>query len=549
MESYPKRRSRSGCTECRSRHRKCDEARPSCSSCRRSGKECTYEVRLSWGGRPFHKSRFGDCLRRDPGLVQVPVTSPSVTRQAFVYGSSISQPNQQSPADDGSQSGSWEETGVTLTNTSQTLSMFESSFNSTNNRIIKNPDTLQWLHPDYRSLLDHFTSSTTRSLSCHKAAQRDFCSVLLPMALQTPHLLVAILSLAATHRVSLGLEQNQIQLDLLKAASLSQLKDVLAQPEPALNDATVATTLTLCMTDVVSHGRSPDSWRIHLQGAAAMISEHLQSVIASPNSLTFATSLLWRWFFSIETVSLLCGNLAVSPVSRTGIQIQRIFGIDGIDDLAGFSSSLVPVFNDINILAIQSEAEIYQNQSAITSQTAQPNNLLIERCHRAIREVSEKLASVRKPRFRPGVDGLLSSVHLTDFAALDETYHHVALLQLYRRVLNLPSSSPLVQTSVDQIISRVSSMHFLEEACPGVAVLQPLFSAGCEAHRPTDRDKISGLLCRMESRYGMGNVRSARGFLEELWAMRDASGDLEGRVRWDKVMGLCSYYSGFGVYA
>ncbi|EGE86801.2 C6 finger domain-containing protein [Blastomyces dermatitidis ATCC 18188] len=519
MKKSQKRRSRSGCTECRRRHRKCDETRPSCSSCRITGRECSYEVRLLWGGRPFRKSRFGDCLSQDPNLTRVPVsTSSDFSGRAFVYGSGCES------------SGQLSHPKATILTHSETTA---------GNQIIRNPDLLSWLHPTYRSLLDHFISSTTRALSCHKVVQQDFCAVLVPMALQTPYLLVALLSLAATHRVSLGIEQNLTELDLLSTTSLNQLQNVLSQPNFHLDDATIATTLTLCFTEIVSDGRSPGSWRLHLQGAAAMISEHLKTVKVPLDSLPSATSLLWRWYFSMETVSLLCGNLSVPPSSRAGLLIQDIFEHDEIDDLAGFPSSLVPIFKNINRLTM--ESGYTQNQpgninATSTTQPSQPSNSIIDRCHQIINEINIMLLTAKVPRFRPNVDSTLTSVHRSDFTALDETYHHAALLQLYRRVLNLPSSNLLVQSSVGQIIRRISSMHFLDEACPGVAVLQPLFSAGCEAYQEADRENIRILLCRMGLRYGMGNVRSALGFLEDLWYMRDANSDSEGRVRWDKVM-------------
>lgn len=67
----PGSRSRSGCNECRRRRRKCDEVKPTCSNCRRSKKTCSYLTQLSWGGRSFVKSRFGECLSRDVDLVRV----------------------------------------------------------------------------------------------------------------------------------------------------------------------------------------------------------------------------------------------------------------------------------------------------------------------------------------------------------------------------------------------------------------------------------------------------------------------------------------------
>src|SRR5437773_462296 len=83
-------------------------------------------------------------------------------------------------------------------------------------------------------------------------------------------------------------------------------------------------------------------------------------------------------------------------------------------------------------------------------------------------------------------DASLSSSHRADFLTLNEAFHHAALLQLYSRILSLPSSSPPIQTSVRQIIKLVSSMNFLHKPCPCAAVLLPVFTAGCESCQPAD---------------------------------------------------------------
>lgn len=67
----PGTRSRNGCAECRRRRRKCDEHKPACSNCRRAEKTCSYVTQLSWGGRSFGKSRFGECLGKDSRLVRL----------------------------------------------------------------------------------------------------------------------------------------------------------------------------------------------------------------------------------------------------------------------------------------------------------------------------------------------------------------------------------------------------------------------------------------------------------------------------------------------
>lgn len=71
------RRSRKGCNECRRRHWKCNEAKPSCAYCQSVGRPCVYSRQLSWGGRSFKKSRFGKCL--DLGATTINITSPNGT--------------------------------------------------------------------------------------------------------------------------------------------------------------------------------------------------------------------------------------------------------------------------------------------------------------------------------------------------------------------------------------------------------------------------------------------------------------------------------------
>ncbi|KIW01021.1 hypothetical protein, variant [Verruconis gallopava] len=59
MQRIAKRpRSRFGCTQCRDRHRKCDEKRPSCGFCEERELKCSYETVLKWSN-PGSISTFG----------------------------------------------------------------------------------------------------------------------------------------------------------------------------------------------------------------------------------------------------------------------------------------------------------------------------------------------------------------------------------------------------------------------------------------------------------------------------------------------------------
>nr|POE63708.1 adhesion and hyphal regulator 1 [Quercus suber] len=47
----PKKRSRTGCWNCKRRKVKCGEEHPACANCVKSGETCDYSIRLNWGGR------------------------------------------------------------------------------------------------------------------------------------------------------------------------------------------------------------------------------------------------------------------------------------------------------------------------------------------------------------------------------------------------------------------------------------------------------------------------------------------------------------------
>ena len=64
------KRSWSGCSRCKKRRQKCDEARPTCGRCSTANVECVYEVKLRWGGRSFNQSRFGECISESSDKVK-----------------------------------------------------------------------------------------------------------------------------------------------------------------------------------------------------------------------------------------------------------------------------------------------------------------------------------------------------------------------------------------------------------------------------------------------------------------------------------------------
>jgi hypothetical protein len=409
-------------------------------------------------------------------------------------------------------------------------------------QIPRNPDHLSGLAPNCRHLLDYFAQKVTRAFSLHTAVQSRFCSTYIPMALQAPtgsHLLAAMLSLSAIHRKHAGVDQSEDLVAYLRYQSVKQLKlPVIGQSREA-DDIAMATTLMLCLSEIMSGGEKPNSWRLHLQGAAAIQRGMDEADKNNPNAMeTPIRSFLRRWSVALEVLALLCG----APMSESDVQfVLYVAKPDGgehyIDEFHGFTTKLVPVFGEINLMTIKLHTNQTSGQTPTSPEPAATPEIR-KRCFILIKYI-ESMINEKDHKFHSVIQSSITPSDRSSFTYLNEAYHHVALLQIYVRILNLPSYAPIVQLSVKRTIYCISNMNLSLEACPAVAILQPVFTAGCEACEISDRESVVEYLGTLERAYGMGNVSVARDFLRELWGQRDARQERNVRLRWDEFMRKC----------
>jgi hypothetical protein len=76
-------------------------------------------------------------------------------------------------------------------------------------------------------LFDHFMTSTLRIFHDSQTVQQEIKTIMVPMATDTNHgfsLLAAIISLAATHRMNLGLSSDQPEVDYWRDMSIGHLR-------------------------------------------------------------------------------------------------------------------------------------------------------------------------------------------------------------------------------------------------------------------------------------------------------------------------------------
>ncbi|KAF7563307.1 hypothetical protein G7046_g816 [Stylonectria norvegica] len=375
------------------------------------------------------------------------------------------------------------------------------------------------LHPlstRFRNLLGYFQFQMSRSFSCHEGIQHSICSTLIPMAVSSPHLMAAMLCAAASHRLSVGLEQSLDDVVRLRSIAIQRLNFALASSDHHDSITALGTSLVLCMSEIVSPEATGGDWRVHLSGSSAL----LQRLDGLSRHTASSMQFMRRFYSSLKVIAAGCG---------TG-DVRHLFDEDSdkdndyIDDLAGFSTKPVPIFESISSM----DRDIENHTSLFGASTFDFLSASLFPQYLQLIDQVQTMRALRRLKFRPELKDSLSANTQTDFGLLDEAHHHMALLQLYERVDSLagPVSSHSAQESVKRIIACIGGMDIAARPCPGVATLPPLFAAGCAAANSQDRNQILGLLLHVRACFGMGNVTSTSRFLEARWRLCKTGGFL-----------------------
>lgn len=389
------------------------------------------------------------------------------------------------------------------------------------------------LPQEFQSLFDYFVHSMTVSISCHKGIQDEICSVIVPMALEVPYLLSATLALAAAHRQTSGFGEGDCQLELMKGRSLKQLRLVLDGFNPTESDQVLATILLLCMAEVISPTAGASSWRSHLYGAATLFSRSSSTGGASVSNIS---GFLRRKYRALQAIALACCSkkfdAQISPISSPS---EEVFGGDDdhiteIDDLAGYSTDLRPIFQEINELERNQNDQYRDDGFSCACAPGPPhfdcNSPLEHTSHILFDRIRLLMVEKKKTSWkdRNGDAGRLPRHICRDLCMLDEAYHHMALLQVFQRgSLSVPVH--VIDDSRRSVLRLLSSLTYQASPCPSVAALPPLFVAGILCTEDSDRAQVRSLLKTMWVNYGMGNVRTCRNVLQEWWRQQDERPD------------------------
>jgi hypothetical protein len=350
------------------------------------------------------------------------------------------------------------------------------------------------------------------------------------MAVSYPPLLSALMALSAIHRNSLY-SPNPLQGDIpreiitLKASSISRLRSELLATtlDGNTREAVLATALTLCMCDIHSGADQPRSWRLHLQGANAILSS-ISTGLSSNLEINTQGWLLKRWYTSIEVLAAISskglrdsGSLDISTLHRNEDMGNKNNNIEIIlDDYFGFTTDLVALLKEIGVLAherkLLSETGMTTGNVVFSDRDLFTEGLLLESRIQSIITRDRNSA----PPLYPGVEPYLSTKGIEELYLCNEAYQYTALIHVYRRIMGIPSTDSRVQNAVKQILKCVGGIQPSEGLSVYIVLVMPLFTAGQEAFGE-DRERVRERMKVLGEKLRLRNVWRSREILENIW--------------------------------
>lgn len=281
----------------------------------------------------------------------------------------------------------------------------------------------------------------------------------------------------------------------------------------------------------------PRSWRLHLEGASAILS---QSTVSSrrfdPNS---TSGLLRRWYDSVESLAaitskgLRAGQLPPASASLPSRADTEMGGVEGqetrvgesgedvfLDDYYGFCTDLVGAFKEIGAAAWErrslSSSDTYSSPTPSNS-ILSPSDLDTEASilSQTIQDMLSRDAT-SPPPFYPGVQEKLTPEVIAEFYKCNEAYQYTALLYIYRRVQLLHRTDARVQKCVRKILRCVEGIRPRSGLSPYIVLVPPLFAAGQEAFGE-ERERVRRYMGECAKFIGLRNVRRSLEYLERGW--------------------------------
>lgn len=401
-------------------------------------------------------------------------------------------------------------------------------------RILRQIEPLSWLRRSERSLLHHFVTQASCTVISSRHGQRLFCNIILPIALQSPAVLYSTLAYSAAQQAGLRMSAAPTAVDPRVSKyvdlSISSFQTELLRASGTGQASLLAASLLLCLVSVSSGEIRSGAWRIHAEGAKALLSSiHSSNANFSNGSaeLEAIVRFLSRWCLGIESLTsitssgLVAGQCVIQDATSGTISEPREYVLDVCDDHFGYPTKLAFLFREIGASAWERkrQASLSCTETLQIPFLTQPDfDIIADTLQSSLDKISADFSCPTCDlKFYPGVRDELSEDDIRDFAASTKAYLCMAQILIETRVRGMPSSSKVVQKSVRTIIQAVRSLNPSEGSTPAMAIGPALFAAGCEALEQVDRQAVRQCYDRLNTEVRSENMHQTLNMLEAFW--------------------------------
>lgn len=314
-------------------------------------------------------------------------------------------------------------------------------------------------------LFQFYLSETMRLTVPSSYAKTEICRFLVPMSLQEPSLLYAVMAFAAVHLNAIDMLPGNSQrlIDSLHWASINHLRRLLEATDSTSQTVALATTRTLCQAQIYG---GTSLWRIHLDGARAILQTAQKgNQVMDRSHVPMNTGFLDSWFHNAE------GLASLSPAGLLGGQLLVHGQTDSgafLDIYGGAMSDLPALFKEVGTLLGKKHIRTPELE-------LETDNLVQQILTRISRDKAENII------IPPDMLSFLSANDIQNYALSNAGFLYMALLHLHCGMRSLPPFAIEVRFCVSQIIQCAHRMSRESGLSPRVLLVSPLFTAGIYA--------------------------------------------------------------------
>ncbi|TID27310.1 C6 zinc finger domain-containing protein [Venturia nashicola] len=368
----------------------------------------------------------------------------------------------------------------------------------------------------------HFLNHTARILVPHDCDMNPFRMVLPQMALKDPDLLNLLLAYSASHRARLLNHPEPANRIAMWVKDLfPKLRRALMGTDPVTIEA-LATAIMLASLEILSPNAFEVniSWRDHLSIARQMtIARGGPRPLHREDKVSYFLS---RWFAYLDVMGSLSGRKIDKPLSSNywADDDDNDEGDFQIDCLMGFTTRCVKILARVAELAKQVEVDRLDANGHVQD-SWRPQSNIVARAEQLKHDLREAREHVYKPcPYRSPADSANEiGWDSLEIIACNDMFHWAGLIQIDRRILNIPLEDMEVQTAVREI---VGALYKIRPGSTAEAnILFPLFTAGCHARDPGQRERIMERLNSVES-FGMTHMGKAGRLMRRVWDSGEA---------------------------